>query len=102
MAGIKNPLGNPTPGVRARVGSHTRSLPRPSIFFQIFFRPRPSPGCSYLEPAMERDRGAQRVNSFNHCCYARVRHGSEGTRRLGVCQPGRRLLAMLALFSEPG
>jgi hypothetical protein len=51
---------------------------------------------------MERDRGAQRVNSFNHCCYARVRHGSEGTRRLGVCQPGRRLLAMLALFSEPG
>jgi uncharacterized protein (TIGR02246 family) len=22
---------------------------------------------------MERDRGAQRVNSFNHCCYARAR-----------------------------
>ena len=22
---------------------------------------------------MERDRGAQRANSFNHCCYARVR-----------------------------
>jgi hypothetical protein len=22
---------------------------------------------------MERDRGAQRVNNFNHCCYARAR-----------------------------
>jgi hypothetical protein len=22
---------------------------------------------------MERDRGAQRANSFNHCCYARAR-----------------------------
>jgi hypothetical protein len=45
---------------------------RPLDRIATFFRPRPGPGCSYLEPAMERDRGAQCVNSFNHYCYARA------------------------------
>ena len=75
----KIPGANPTRGVGARDGSHARSLPTPVHIFSAFFRPRPGPGCSYLEPAMERDRGAQRVNSFNHCCCARAWHSWEGT-----------------------
>jgi hypothetical protein len=62
-----------TPGVGARVGSHRAPRSRALDRIATFFRPRPEPGCSYLKPAMERDRGAQRVNSFNHCCYARAR-----------------------------
>jgi hypothetical protein len=73
MAGIKNPRGNPTPGWGPGLGPIARHAPGLSIELLLFSRRRPGPGCSFLEPSMERDRGAQRINSFNHCCYARAR-----------------------------
>ena len=61
----------PRGGARGWVPSRA-TLPGLSIELLLFSRPRPRPRCSYLEPAMEWDQGPQRVNSFNHCCYARV------------------------------